>query len=167
MEFFQANIKLGEVLVQLIAFVIVFLTLKAMAWKPMQQSLERRRSRIKDELDKIEAARKNIDSMKAEYTSLLQKIEDEARLKIQQAIDEGRKFSKEIQDKARAESQATFEKSKDNLEIEIAKARLELRREIADLAVSTSERVIGERMSSDKAQQTKILEIIEELEKTL
>jgi F-type H+-transporting ATPase subunit b len=167
MEFFQANIKLGEVLVQLIAFVIVFLALKGMAWKPMQQSLELRRTRIKDEFDKIEAARKEIEAMKTDYTARLQKIEDEARAKIQQAIDEGRQIAKEIQDKARTESQTTFDKAKQNLDLEIAKARIELRQEIADLAINTSERVLNEKMSTDRAQQAKIMEIIGDLEKSL
>lgn len=167
MEFFQANIKLGEVLIQLIAFVIVFLTLKNMAWKPVLQSLESRRARIQQEFDRIEAARKEIESMKTEYTARLQKIEDEARSKIQEAIDEGRRIAKEVQDKARLESQATFEKAKQHLDLEVAKARVALRQEIADLAINTSERVLNERMNSDQAQQAKILEIIQDLEKTL
>jgi F-type H+-transporting ATPase subunit b len=167
MEFFQANINLGEVLVQLIAFVIVFWTLKAMAWKPLLSALEARRAKIKTEFEKIEHARKEIESLKSEYTAHLARIEEEARAKVQQAVDEGRRIAREIQDKAREESQATFDKAKQNLDLEVAKARVALRQEIADLAVNASERVLNERMSTDKAQQAKILEIIQDLEKTL
>jgi F-type H+-transporting ATPase subunit b len=167
MEFFQANIKLGEVVVQLVAFVVVFLTLKAMAWKPLQQSLESRRSKIQHEFDLIEKSRKEMEAMKADYSAKLQKIEDDARAKIQEALEEGRRVAKEIQDKARAESQATLEKTKENLELETAKARMALRQEIAALAIQTSEKVLNEKMVSDKAQQTKIMDIISELEKTL
>ena len=167
MEFFAANIKLGEVLVQLIAFIIVFLTLRKLAWGPVQGSLESRRAKIQSEFDKIETARKEMETMKADYTARLQKIEDEARAKIQEAIDEGRRIAKDIQDKARSESQSTFEKAKQNLDLEMAKARIALRQEIADLTISASERVLNEKLSSDRAQQTKILEIIEDLEKTL
>ena len=167
MEFFKANIQLGEVLVQLIAFVIVFLTLKALAWKPILQSMELRREKIRGEFEQIEKAKKDIEALKSEYTSSLQKIDDEARTKVQQAIDEGRRIAKEIQDKARAESQATFEKAKENLELEVSKARIELRRNIADLALAASERVLNQKMYTEAAQQSKILEIIDELEKTL
>ncbi|HLD49561.1 MAG TPA: F0F1 ATP synthase subunit B [bacterium] len=167
MEFFKANIQLGEVFVQLIAFVVVFLTLKALAWKPILKSLELRRAKIHDEFELIEKAKKDIEALKAEYALSLQKIEDEARAKIQQAIDEGRRIAKEIQDKARAESQSTFDKAKENLELEVSKARIELRREIADLALAASERVLNQKMSGDSAQQAKILEIIDELEKSL
>ena len=167
MEFFKANIHLGEVLVQLIAFIIVFLTLKGMAWKPILRGMELRRNRIQQEFESIESAKKEIESMKAQYNALLQKIEDEARVKIQEAVNDGRRISKELQDKARAESQASFDKAKENLELEIAKARVALRQEIASLTINASERILNERMSSDKAQQAKILEIIEDLEKTL
>lgn len=167
MEFFQANIKLGEVLVQLIAFVIVFMMLKGMAWKPILQALESRRARIREEFEKIASARKEIASLKSQYTASLQKIEEEARMKIQEAVEDGRRIAKEIQDKARTESQTTFEKAKQNLDLEVAKARITLRQEIADLAVNTSERVLNERLASDRAQQAKIFEIIEDLEKTL
>ncbi len=167
MEFFKETINLGEVVVQLAAFIVVFLTLKALAWKPLLNSLKAREEKIQAEFDKIEKAAKDVEALKKDYALKLQKIEDEARAKIQEAIEDGRRVSKEIQDKARAEAQASFEKSKENLELEITKARVELRRDIAALAVSTSERVLNEKMSSDQAQQAKILDIINDLEKAL
>ena len=167
MEFFQANIVPAEVLVQLIAFVIVFLTLRRLAWKPILGALDSRREGIREDLEKIEKAKLEIEALKADYASRLQKIEDEARGKLQEAIDEGRRIAREVQETAREEAQASFEKAKDNLAIEVAKARLELRREIAGLAMGTAERILNEKMSDDKKQNDKILEIIEELEKTL
>lgn len=164
MEFFETNIHLGEVFVQLVAFVIVFWTLKLLAWKPLLRALEARREHIKHSLEQIEAAKREIDSLKTEYAAHLQKIEEEARAKIQEAVHEGRRLARDIQEKARSESQASFEKAKQNLELEAAKARLTLRREIADLAIHAAERVLREKMT-DSRQQEKVLEIIEELEK--
>ena len=165
MEFFKANIIPGEVLVQLIAFLIVFFTLKALAWKPLLKALELRRERIQDQFNQIEAAKKDIEKLKAEYGAHLQKIDDEARGKIQEAVEEGRRIARDMQEKARAESQSSFEKAKENLNLEVAKAKITLRREIADLAILVSEKVIRERLS-DAKQQEKILELIEELEKS-
>ncbi len=166
MEFFKANIIPGEVFVQLIAFILVFWTLKFFAWKPLQKALESRRHQIASEFEKIESAKKDVESLRQEYQAHLKKIEDEARGKIQEAIHEGRRVAREIQEKARSESQATFEKAKENLAIEIAKSRLELRQEIAQLAISASERIIKEKMN-DAKQQEKVAEILGELEKNL
>jgi F-type H+-transporting ATPase subunit b len=167
MEFFQANINLGEVLVQLIAFVIVFWAMKLMAWKPLLASLAARRETIRHKLGEIEKAKKEIEQLKAEYTAHLQKIDDESRAKIQQAVDEGRTIAREIQDKARTESQAAFDKAKENIELEVNKARLTLRRDIADLTVNATERVLNEKMSDPRQQQEKMLAIIQDLEKSL
>ena len=79
MEFFQANIKFHEVLVQLIAFVIVFLALKKLAWKPILDGLEARRARIQSDFDKIDAAKKEIESLRAKYDSHLKKLDEESR----------------------------------------------------------------------------------------
>ena len=165
MEFFQANIHLGEVFVQLVAFVIVFWILKILAWKPLLAALEARRAHIRRALEEIEASKKEIESLKAEYAAYLQKIEDAARVKIQEAVEEGRRIARDLQEKARTESQASFEKAKENLELEVAKARVTLRREIANLAIHATERVLREKMT-DAKQEEKVIGIIEELEKS-
>ncbi len=166
MEFFKNNIIPAEVFVQLLAFLIVFFTLKALAWKPILASLAARRDRIQGDFDSIEKAKKEIEGLKAEYSAHLQKIDDEARAKIQEAIEEGRTVARDLQEKARADAQETFEKNKENLALEVAKARIQLRREIAGLAVSVSEKILQEKMTDDK-QQDKILSMIEELESAL
>ncbi len=166
MDFIKDNIVPGEVIVQLLAFLIMFFTLKALAWKPMQAALAARRERIKSEFSSIEHAKKEIESLKQQYSLHLQKIDDEARAKIQEAIDEGRRISREIQEKARLESQASFEKAKENLELEVAKARILLKREIADLTILITEKILKEKVKDTKSQQEKISQLIEELEKT-
>ena len=166
MDFFKQNIIPGEVIVQFVAFLIVFWALRKMAWQPILSALQERRDKIKQGFDRIEIGQREIETLKAEYASHLQKIEDEARSKLQEAVDEGRRIAREIQDGARKESEKTFQKAKENLEIEFAKARLELRREIADLAINVSARILKEEMSDTKKQEAKVLGIIEELEKT-
>lgn len=166
MEFFAKNIIPGEVIVQIVAFLIVFLVLKWLAWKPLLQGLQARRNRIKENFDEIEAAKKKIEALKAEYQAHIAKIDEEARQKIQEAIDEGRRIANEIQEKARAESQATFEKEKENLGLEIEKARITLRREIANLAILTTEKILQETLDESKQHQ-KIMELIDEAERDL
>lgn len=166
MEFFQANIHLEEVLVQLAAFVIVFWTLKRLAWKNLLAALEARREKIQRAFQEIENAKKEIESLRLEYNAHLQKIEEEARGKIQEAIEEGRRIARQIQEKARTQSQTTLEKAKENLNLEVAKARITLRRELADLAIQASEKILQERLTEAK-QHEKVITLLEELEQKL
>ena len=166
MEFFQENIHLAEVLVQLIAFLIVFFTLKKFAWKPILAIIRSRRERFESEWNGIEKTKQEVATLQKDYLAHLQKIEEEGRAKMQEAIQEGRRLAREIQEKARLESQASFEKAKANIELEVQKARLTLRREIADLSVRVAEKILTEKMDTAQ-QEKKALEILGELEKKL
>lgn len=163
MEFFKANIIPSEVLVQLIAFVIVFWTLKIFAWKPILKALEARRQRIEGDFARVDQLKKDVEKLKAEYNAHIQKIDEEARTRIQEAVADGQRISREIQEKARADAQSTLEKTKQNLSIEAAKIRLDLKREIANMAIQVSEKILAEKLNEAK-QQDKILKIIDDLE---
>ncbi len=166
MEFFKANIIPGEVFVQILAFFIVFLTLKALAWKPLLKGLADRREKIENEFHRIAEAKKEIEALKAEYTAHINRIDEEARSKVQTAVDEGRRIAREIQDKARNDAQTTFEETKENLALEAAKIRIQLRREIAGLALQVSEKILEENLSGEKQQQ-KALAMLDDLEAAL
>ena len=166
MEFFQENIHLSEVLVQLVAFLIVFFTLKKFAWKPLLSIIRARRERFESEWGGIEKTKQDVAALQKDYQAHLQKIEEEARAKMQEAIQEGRRLAREIQERARLESQTSFEKAKANLELEVQKARLTLRQEIAVLSIQVAEKILTEKMDSAH-QEKKALEILGEFEKKL
>jgi F-type H+-transporting ATPase subunit b len=166
MEFFQENIHLPEVLVQLLAFLIVFFALKKFAWGPLLAIIKSRRERFESEWGDIEKTKRDVAAMQKDYLAHLQKIEEEARSKMQEAVQEGRRIAREIQEKARLESQTSFEKAKTSLDLEIQKARLTLRQEIADLSIRVAEKILREKMDSAQ-QEKKALEILGELEKKL
>ncbi len=166
MEFFQENIHLGEVFVQLVAFLIVFFTLKKFAWKPLLKIIKSRRERFEQEWGSIEKTRQDVAALKQDYQAHLQKIEEEARAKMQESLQEGRRIAREIQEKARAEAQDSFEKAKVNLELEVQKARISMRHEIAELSIRVAEKVLNEKLDAAQ-QEKKALEILQELEKKL
>lgn len=166
MDFFQENIRLGEVGVQLLAFLIVFFALKKFAWKPLLDIIRSRKERLASEWQDIEKNKTSVAELQADYQKRLQKIEDEARVKMQEAIQEGRTLAREIQEKARKESQDSFEKAKANINLEIEKARVTLRQEIAALSLQVTEKILQERLDQ-ATQEKKALELLSELEKKL
>lgn len=166
MEFFQENIHLKEVLVQLLAFLIVFFTLKKFAWKPLLAIIQSRREKFEQEWADIEKVKQEIATLQKDYQSHLQKIEEEARARMQEAVREGRQVAREIQEKARQDSQAAFEKAKATIEIEAEKARILLRRDIAETSIRVAEKILNEKMNTVE-QEKKALEILESLEKNL
>lgn len=157
------NLILSEIITQALGFLLLVWVLKRLFWKPVLGALEARRQKIEASLLQIENSRKEMEGLRSDYEKRLEKIEEEARAKLQSAIDDGRRISREIQDKAREDAKNVLEGSKENLALEVAKARVELRREIAELTLLTTEKLLREKLTSDK-QREKIMELIETLE---
>lgn len=127
------------------------------------ESLEKRRTGIEASFRQIESSKKEMEALRQDYLSHLVKIEEEARAKLQQAVEEGRRIAREIQEKAREEAKEALTHSKENLALEVRKARIELRRELVDLTLLATEKILREKMTEEKNRE-KILGLIEELE---
>ena len=157
------SLSLQEILTQALGFLLLVFVLKRVFWKPVLASLEARRSGIEGSFRKIEESKKEIEALRISYEAHLQRIEEEARAKLQVAIDEGRRIAREVQEKAREEAKLALTRTKEDLTLEIAKARVELRREIADLSLRAAEKLLHEEMTDAKHRE-KILDLIDELE---
>lgn len=157
------SLSVSEILTQALGFLLLVWVLKRVFWKPVLGILEARRSRIEEAFRQIDSQKKEIETLRSDYERRIDKIEEEVRAKLQAAIDEGRRIAREIQEKAREEAKDALTRTKENLSLEIAKARVELRREIADLTLLATEKLLREKMTDEKHRE-KILEMIEELE---
>jgi F-type H+-transporting ATPase subunit b len=143
----------GETITQLISFVIFFWIMKKYAWKPLLNVLDERQKTIEGEFEDIRQKQEKIDRMRSEYEAHLEKIEAEAREKIQEAVNEGRRVAAELTESARNETITMKEQARHNIELEINKARVELRNNIVNMTVDASERLIREKMDSDSSRR--------------
>jgi F-type H+-transporting ATPase subunit b len=157
------SLSLQEILTQALGFLLLVWVMKRLFWKPLLGMLESRRSQIEEAFRKIEDQKREIGELRSNYEGRLEKIEEEVHEKLQAAIDEGRRIAHEIQEQARQEAKETLLRSKENLSLEVAKARIELRREIAELTLLTTEKLLREKLTDQKHRE-RVLEMIEELE---
>lgn len=150
MEIFAENwAQFGETVTQMIAFVIFFWIMKAFAWGPLQDVLNKRQQAIEDGFVKIEHGQAEADKLRSEYEGKLRDIEQEARAKIQEAVGEGRRVAAELADNARREAETIRAKAEQSVRHEIAKARVELRDEIVTLTIQASEKLLRERLDDE------------------
>ena len=108
-----------------------------------------RTARISGEFQAIEQAKKELDLIKTRYEQHMAKIEEEARLKVQQAIADGRRVAMEIEEDARAHSRTTIEKTKETIALEIAKARMELKEQVVDLAIQVTHKILQQHLDEE------------------
>ena len=156
-------LDLQQILSQAISFIVLLMILRRFAWRPLLTILDERRRRIETTLGDVARQKVEMERLQADYSQRLAKIDDEARVKIQQAVLEGKRIAMEVQEEARAQAQAILAKSKETVELELAKAKVTLRDQIADMTVEAVERVLQQKLDA-KTDRQLVDSALEELE---
>ena len=157
------NLEIQQILTQALGFFILLFILKKFAWKPLLALLEERREKISSEFKNIEQVKSELSRLEEDYKAKLADIDTQARLKIQEAIAEAQRISIEIQEKSRDEAKKTLDKAKANIELEIAKARVDLRNQVANIAIKAAEKVLKEELNEERHRRL-VMGFIEDLE---
>jgi F-type H+-transporting ATPase subunit b len=155
------NLEIQQILTQALGFLILLFILKKIAWKPLLSLLDERREKISSEFQAIEHTKSELSRLEQDYKARLADIDAQARQRIQEAISEGQRISVEIQEKAREESKNILNKAKENIELEVAKARVELRNQVAVLAIKTAEKLIKVELTEERHKRL-VTEFIDE-----
>ena len=155
---------LPEILTQLLGFLIVFWVLKTFAFKSILAVVDARRKKIEDEFNGLEHKKRSLEDLEKEYRLKLEKIEDEARLLIQEAANVGLALARDIQDKARQDAQKILDRSHAEISQDIAKARLTMRGELVELSALISEKIISEKLDA-KEHERLVDQFLKDLQK--
>lgn len=140
-------------LTQAFGFIIVVWLLHKYAWKSVLEFTEKRRDHIATELDDIEKSKVQADELRLQLENELAAIEDTRREKIQEAVADANTVAADIKDEARKEAVVLREKTARDVDLELDKANTTLRDRMVEAVITTSERVINERMDSDKHRE--------------
>lgn len=156
------DLDIQQVLTQIVGFLILLWLMRKFAWGPLLEVLETRRLKISTELEEIRKGRETLANMKQEYDAKFAEIENQARLKIQESVAEGQRAAKELADQARGEADRILQKAKENINLEIAKAKVQLRDEIASLAVTGAEKIVRREIDRPKNKEL-VLQYLDEV----
>lgn len=140
----------GTIFWTLITFAVVLLILKSAVWKPLLALLDEREQRIKSALEGAERARAEAEALLAEHQQRLEQAEAEAREILRQSREAAEKVGQEIVASARREAQQAVVQAQRRIESEKRAALVELRREVAELAVQAAGAIIGANLDDDK-----------------
>ena len=136
-----------EILTQLVAFLLVFWILKKYAFGAVFKILEERRDVISSDLAAAENKKRELEGLKLDYERRMQKIEQESRAKIQEAIQDGQRIAGEIRVKAHDDAVTQVDRAKREIAQEIQKAKSEMRRQIIVLSTQIAEKLIAKNLT--------------------
>ncbi|EIJ35555.1 F0F1 ATP synthase subunit B [Thiothrix nivea] len=141
---------------QMIVFTVLIWFVKGVLWEPMLKVLEDRKARIADGLAAAEkgkheeelARQKAVDELKHAKATAAEIIA-QAQKRAGEIVDEAKNAAVEEQSRVKAAAQADIEQ-------EVSRARETLRKQVASLAVSGAEKILGKEI--DAAAHAKALD---------
>lgn len=130
------------ILISIVGFLILITVLIKYAFGPIFKMLEARQTHIQGNIDEAQARRDEMVRLQRDYEDRLAKIEDEARDKIQAAVKDAQAARDEILTKAKADSEIIVSRARLEIEQEKLKSLIEMRDQVANLAISAASRVV-------------------------
>ena len=150
------NLDVSQIIIQIIAFLVMLWVMKRYGWQPLLDTLKARRDTIQAEFESITTQREQVQQLTILYEEKLKGIDMDARKKIQEAVEMGRKISAQIQLDAQASAKEILAKAKSEMESEVDKAKIQLKNDIVNLVVNTTEKILQEKL--DGSIQKKLIE---------
>lgn len=147
------DIQWQLLLTHAVGFLLTLFILYKFAWDPLLSLLDERRNKIKDEFDKIDNEKEQVENLTAEYQGKLKEIDNERRVKITEAVNEGKKIAEEIKSDAKDEAKQIIGKAKGELERDVAKAKVQLKNDMVAMTLTAAERIINEKLDDDKHRE--------------
>lgn len=144
------GISPGFLIVQIIAFIIVLLTLNAWVYKPMLDMMETRKNKIAQGLEDARVAAEARKDAEKEAAKILAAAQAEAGKVVREATERAASAGKDV--KAAAEAEATKARETAMAEAEVERNRIlgDLRSQVAALALAAANKLVGEALDEKK-----------------
>jgi F-type H+-transporting ATPase subunit b len=144
------GINFGLLIVQIIAFAIVFLTLNAWVYKPMLDMMESRKQKIAQGLEDARVASEARANAEKEAAKVLAEAQVEAGRVVREATERAASAGKDV--KAAAEAEAVKAREAAMVEAELERNRIlgDLRGQVAALAIAAANKLVGETLDEKK-----------------
>jgi len=150
------EINPGLIIWTIVTFVCLALLLSKFAWKPMLKALGDREEKIRGALDEADRARTEAAEMIKQNEKNLARAEEEYQKMIREGKALAEKLKEEIVSKAKQQAQQELKHASEEIQRNVDSAKLQLRAEVADLAIKATEKILEETL--DEKKQKKIMD---------
>jgi F-type H+-transporting ATPase subunit b len=153
----------GTIFWMLIIFAIVLFVLRKFAWIPILNALSEREESIATALNSAEAARKEVEGLKADNDKIIVEARKEKDIILKEAREIKDKIVAEAKEKANLEGQKSIEQARQQIEAEKTAAISEIKKQVAELSVSIAEKVIKKELSNSGEQEKMVNGLIDDI----
>ncbi len=157
----HTGINYGDIVFQLLMFIVLMVLLKKFAWGPLMGIMKQREEHVANEITAAENSRKEAAKLVDEQRNMLKEARTDAQNLIESAKKQGDLQREEIIATARGEAERLKESAKLEIEQQKEKAVAAIREQVASLSVLIASKVIEKELSAQD-QDKLINEYIQE-----
>jgi len=144
------GINLGLLIVQIIAFSIVFLTLNAWVYQPMLNMMETRKQKITQGLEDARIAADARADAEKQASKIIAEAQAEAGKIVREATERAATAGKDVKAAAEAEAAKARETALTEAQVERNRILGDLRGQVASLAIAAANKLVGEALDDKK-----------------
>jgi F-type H+-transporting ATPase subunit b len=144
------GINLGLIIVQIIAFIIVFLTLNAWVYQPMLNMMETRKQKIAQGLEDARVAAEARADAEKDAARIIANAQTEASQIVAEATERAGAAGKDVKTAAEAEAAKLRESAMAEAQMERNRILGDLRSQVASLAIAAANKLVGEALDEKK-----------------
>ena len=149
------GINLGYLLVQIIAFIVIYTLLTRFIYDPLINTLKGRRARIAKGLEDAAASANARRNAEAEAEAVLATARADAAKVVDEARSRGEEVAKQIEAEARTEADNIRTEARARSGEERDRQLADLRGQVAAISIAVAQRLLGEALD-EKRQQSLI-----------
>jgi F-type H+-transporting ATPase subunit b len=154
----------AELIAGIIAFAIVFFFVWRWALPTLSKTLENRQKAVAGQLTEAERAKKEAESLVADYKAQLAEAKTDANRIVEEARDAAEQMKSDIVTKAEDEASQILSKARTEAESEKSRALAEARTEVGEISVDLAGKIVGESLDAE-AHQDLVERYLSDLEK--
>jgi F-type H+-transporting ATPase subunit b len=148
--------------ITIVNFLVLFLVLRKLLFKPVTKFMDARAKKIKDALSDAAIMKGQAEELQSRYDSLMSNADAEAERLVKEGEERAKDEAKALLEKAQAEASETRRRGEEAAEREREKARQELLGDIAALAAEVAGKLVGREAKAEDARAAESL--VRELE---
>ncbi|AQS60378.1 F0F1 ATP synthase subunit B [Desulforamulus ferrireducens] len=139
----------GTILAQMFNFLVLLILLRAVAYKPFMNMLEKRKQLIESSIAAAEEDKRQAEALRASLQADLQRARQEAAEIIARATKNAEDQAQQIIEAAKAEATRVREGALADIQREKEKAVAELRDQVATLSILVASKIIDQKLNDD------------------
>lgn len=148
----------------LVLFALFALVLARFGWNPLLKAVEEREKGIREALEGAEKAAAEAQAALRKHQELVREAGREREEILKRALHEADSLKNDIVARAREESERTLQRAKDQIQREKAQAILDIKGQVADLAVAAAAKIVTSSLTPE-TQRKLVSDFIEALPK--